>query len=153
MLQSYLVQALFALLYYFVLILILRLAGKRLAGQTTTFDLVVNIQMAVVLQVTLLKEGSANALVFVATVFVTHLTVSRASARWPGLRAVIRGAPRPLVRGGVVIEKALAEERVTREDLLAGLRKLGFDAPEQVELAVLEETGHISAVPLEKKTA
>jgi uncharacterized membrane protein YcaP (DUF421 family) len=153
MLRSYLVQALFALLYYFVLILILRLAGKRLAGQTTTFDLVVNIQMAVVLQTTLLKEGLANALVFLATVFVTHLTVSRASARWPRLRAVIRGAPRPLVRGGVVIEQALADERVTREDLLAGLRKLGFDAPEQVELAVLEETGHISAVPLEKKTA
>jgi uncharacterized membrane protein YcaP (DUF421 family) len=153
MLQSYLVQALFALLYYFVLILILRLAGKRLAGQTTTFDLVVNIQMAVVLQTTLLKEGLANALVFLATVFMTHLSVSRASARWPRLRAVIRGAPRPLVRGGVVIEQALADERVTREDLLAGLRKLGFDAPEQVELAVLEETGHISAVPLEKKTA
>jgi uncharacterized membrane protein YcaP (DUF421 family) len=146
-------QALLALVYYGALILMFRLAGKRLAGQTTTFDLVVNIQMAVVLQTTLLKEGLANALVFLATVFMTHLSVSRASARWPRLRAVIRGAPRPLVRGGVVIEQALADERVTREDLLAGLRKLGFDAPEQVELAVLEETGHISAVPLEKKTA
>lgn len=153
MMSSYAVQALYALLYYAALILILRLAGKRLAGQTTTFDLVVNIQMAVVLQTTLLKEGLPNAVVFLVTVFVVHLTTSRACARWPRLRALVRGAPRPLVRGGVVLEQALAEERVTRDDLLAGLRKLGFDKPEEVDLAVLEETGHISAIPLGKKPA
>lgn len=149
--NGYLIQALYALLYYVALILLMRLAGKRLAGQTTTFDLVVNIQMAVVLQVALLREGIPNALVFLATVFTTHLTVSRASARSPALRRLIRGAPRPLVRAGVVLEHALAEERVTREDLLAGLRKLGFESPADVGLAVLEETGHISAIPLEKK--
>lgn len=39
---------------------------------------------------------------------------------------------------------------MSRAELLAGLRKLGFASPEEVELAVLEETGHISAVRLEK---
>ncbi len=149
--RGYLIQALYAFCYYFALVLLLRLAGKRLAGQTTTFDLVVHIQMAVVLQTTLLREGIPNAIVFLAVVFATHLTVSRATARWPGLRRLIRGAPRPLVRGGEVLERALTEERVTREDLLAGLRKLGFESPAAVELAVLEETGHISAIPIEKK--
>jgi uncharacterized membrane protein YcaP (DUF421 family) len=149
--RTYALQALCAVLYYAVLILILRLAGKRLAGQTTTFDLVVNIQLAVVLQATLLKEGLGNALVFLVTVFVLHLTTSRACARWPRLRVLVRGAPRPLIRGGVVLEQALVEERVSRDDLLAGLRKLGFDKPEEVDLAVLEETGHISAIPMAKK--
>jgi uncharacterized membrane protein YcaP (DUF421 family) len=32
----------------------------------------------------------------------------------------------------------------------AGLRELGFASPDEVELAVIEETGHISAVPFEK---
>jgi hypothetical protein len=35
---------------------------------------------------------------------------------------------------------------VSRDELLAGLRKLGFESPDGVHLAVLEETGHISAV-------
>jgi uncharacterized membrane protein YcaP (DUF421 family) len=35
---------------------------------------------------------------------------------------------------------------MTRAELLAGLRKLGFARPDDVKLAVLEETGHISAV-------
>jgi len=50
-------QASYALAYYVGLVVIMRLAGKRLAGQTTTFDLVVLIQMAVVLQSTLLRPG------------------------------------------------------------------------------------------------
>ncbi len=146
-------QALYAVLYYAGLVLILRLAGKRLAGQTTTFDLVVLIQLAVVLQTTLLEEGVANAVVFLLTVLVVHRVVAQACARSPRLRRILRGEPRPLVTQGVVLDKALADEGMSRAELLAGLRKLGFASPEEVELAVLEETGHISAVRLEKAEA
>jgi uncharacterized membrane protein YcaP (DUF421 family) len=146
MLPSLALQALYALGYYVVLVIILRLAGKRLAGQTTTFDLVVLIQMAVVLQMTALQPGPAHAAVFVATVFVAHFGLARLSARHEGLRHLVRGAPRRLVSQGNVIDRALEREGISREDLEAGLRKLGFDSPAAVELAVLEETGHISAV-------
>ncbi len=143
-------QALYAVLYYVGLVLVLRLAGKRLAGQTTTFDLVVLIQLAVVLQTTLLGEGVANAVVFLVTVLALHRLVAQACAQSPRLRKMLRGEPRELVTRGVVLDDALAEEGMSRADLLAGLRKLGFASPEEVELAVLEETGHISAVRLEK---
>ena len=49
-----------------------------------------------------------------------------------------------------MLADALTAEGMSRAELLAGLRKLGFASPEEVELAVLEETGHISAVRLEK---
>jgi uncharacterized membrane protein YcaP (DUF421 family) len=143
-------QALYAVLYYAGLVLVVRLAGKRLAGQTTTFDLVVLIQLAVVLQTTLLGPGVARAAVFLVTVLALHRLVAYACARSPRLRKMLRGQPRPLVTQGTVLEDALATEGMSRADLLAGLRKLGFASPEEVELAVLEETGHISAVRLEK---
>ena len=139
-------QAAYAFLYYLGLLLMSRLAGKRLAGQTTTFDLVVLIQLAVVLQTTALQDGTANAAVFVVTVLATHIGLSRACARHGGLRRLVRGSPRRRVADGTVIDRALAEEGISREELLAGLRKLGHDSPEEVETAVLEETGHISAV-------
>jgi uncharacterized membrane protein YcaP (DUF421 family) len=143
-------QALYAVLYYVGLVLVMRLAGKRLAGQTTTFDLVVLIQLAVVLQMTLLGEGVANAVVFLVTVLALHRLVARACAHSPRLRKMLRGQPRELVTRGVVLDDALAAEGMSRAELLAGLRKLGFASPEEVELAVLEETGHISAVALKK---
>ena len=143
-------QAVYAVLYYLGLVVILRLAGKRLAGQTTTFDLVVLIQLAVVLQTAVLGEGPARAAVFLVTVLVVHRLNAQACTRWPAVRRLLRGEPRPLVTQGVVLDDALAKEGMSREELLAGLRKLGFASPEEVELAVLEETGHISAVRLEK---
>ena len=143
-------QALYAAVYYLGLVLIVRLAGKRLAGQTTSFDLVVLIQLAVVLQTTFLGEGVPRAIVFLVTVLALHRGVAYACSRSPRLRKMLRGEPRPLVTQGAVLDDALAAEGMSRAELLAGLRKLGFASPDEVKLAMLEETGHISAVRLEK---
>jgi uncharacterized membrane protein YcaP (DUF421 family) len=141
-------QVLLAVAYYAVLILLFRLAGKRLAGQTTTFDLVVLISMAVVLQTVTLRAGALNAVVFIATVFGAHRLLAIICARSPRVRRFIRGAPRPLVFRGRVSDEALADEGLSYPELLAGLRKAGFRHPSEVQLAILEETGHISAIPL-----
>lgn len=141
-----LLQAVKALAYYAALIVIMRLAGKRLAGQTTTFDLIVLITLGVVIQSTALQQGWPNALVFVGTVFAAHLGLAALCARSTWVRHQVRGKPSVLVRDGQVVEKSLQREGISRDELLAGLRKLGYDAPEAVKLAVLEETGHISAV-------
>ena len=149
MLDELLLQAGKALVYYAVLVVIMRLAGKRLAGQTTTFDLIVLITLAVVIQSAALGEGTLNAVVFVVTVFAVHrgLAVWCAHSTW--IRHLVRGKPSVLVREGCVIEQALNREGVSRDELQAGLRKLGYDSPASVKLAVLEETGHISAVGME----
>ncbi len=143
-------QALSAAAYYAGLVVLMRLAGKRLAGQTTTFDLIVLITLGVVLQQSALRPGIANALVFVGVVFALHRGLSLASSRSRRLRWLVRGRPRPLVVEGRVSEEALAEEGMSPDELLAGLRRLGYDSPRQVRLAVLEETGHVSAVPLDR---
>jgi uncharacterized membrane protein YcaP (DUF421 family) len=143
-------QALSAVAYYAGVVLMMRMAGKRLAGQTTTFDLIVLITLGVVLQQGALRPGTANAVVFVVVVFALHRGLSLASSRSPRLRWLVRGAPRPLVVDGRVSEDALADEGMSHDELLAGLRRLGYDSPAQVRLAVLEETGHVSAVPLDR---
>jgi uncharacterized membrane protein YcaP (DUF421 family) len=139
-------QVAMALLYYLSLILLVRLAGKRLAGQTTTFDLLVLIGLGVTLQEVMLDPGKQNALIFCITVFATHLALARACARWKWLRVLVRGGPRPLVRNGQILEQALRDEGMSVDELKAGLRKLGYETPDEVDLAVLEETGHITAI-------
>jgi len=146
MLEELLVQAVKALAYYAVLIVIMRLAGKRLAGQTTTFDLIVLITLGVVIQSTALQDGWHNAVAFVVTVFAAHRGLAALCAHSTWIRHRVRGKPSVLVRDGQVIDAALRLESMSREELLAGLRKLGYDSPDAVKLAVLEETGHISAV-------
>lgn len=145
-LEAALQQIGYALGYYVALVVIMRLAGKRLAGQTTTFDLVVLIGLSVALQQIALQRGLVNTALFIATVFSVHWALAAACARSSWLRRLVRGAPRPLVRHGQVMHDALADEGLSYADLLAGLRKLGFEGPDKVALATLEETGHISAV-------
>ena len=152
-LTDLLLQAIKALAYYAALIVIMRLAGKRLAGQTTTFDLIVLITLGVVIQSTALQDGWANALVFVITVFAVHRGMAGLCARSTWIRHLVRGKPRVLVRDGVIVEDALQRESISQEELLAGLRKLGYDSLAPVKLAVLEETGHISAVGVEDASA
>ena len=147
-----LMQALLGVVYYVGLIVILRLAGKRLAGQTTTFDLVVLISLGVVLQQSTLRPGTANAFVFLITVFGLHRGLAAWCARSAKVRRLVRGVARPLVRHGVVSYAALEDEAMSYEDLLAGLRKLGHSSPEGIRLATLEETGHISAIPFQTTT-
>ena len=124
---------------------IMRLAGKRLAGQTTTFDLIVLITLAVAVQRTRHSRMAERRGVRRNRISGSpRLAALGAKSAW--IRHLVRGKPSVLVRDGQVIDKALAREGISREELLAGLRKLGYDAPEAVKLAVLEETGHISAV-------
>jgi len=139
-------QALKAFGYYGALIVVMRLAGKRLAGQTTTFDLIVLITMGVVLQSAALTTGTSNAVVFVVTVFATHKLTAFLCARSTAIRHLVRGKPRRLVQDGRIVPGALDAEGISEEELCAGLRKLGYEAPGDVLSATLEETGHISAV-------
>jgi uncharacterized membrane protein YcaP (DUF421 family) len=144
-----LLQAGLALLYYVLLVVLMRLAGKRLAGQTTTLDLVVLISLGVVIQQALLGPGRLNAVVFVATVFVAHRAIAVASARSRVVRELVRGRPAVLIEDGKVRQRALEREGLSLADLEAGLRKLGYQDPKEIKIAVLEETGQISAIPLE----
>jgi uncharacterized membrane protein YcaP (DUF421 family) len=144
--RSLAMQAVMALAYYLILIIIMRLAGKRLAGQTTTFDLLVLITLGVTVQSALVGDEKPEIAVFVITVFSVHRLLARVCKRSATIRHLVRGRPRALVRDGAVIPEALDAEGVSHDELLAGLRRLGFEQPQEVRLAVLEETGHISAI-------
>ena len=149
--EDFSLQALKAGGYYIALIVLLRFAGKRLAGQTTTFDLIVLITLGVVLQTTALDNGTPNALVFVATVFALHKLIALWCAKSDTVRHWVRGKPRVLVRDGQIVEGALTREGISEDELLAGLRKLGHEHPMKVKLTTLEETGHISAIAVDSK--
>jgi uncharacterized membrane protein YcaP (DUF421 family) len=93
-----------------------------------------------------LLPGRLAAGIFLVTVFVEHMALASLCRRYRGLRRLVRGAPRPLVQDGRVSFEALEDERMSYDELLAGLRKSGYASPADVRIAILEETGHISAV-------
>ena len=134
---------------YVVLLLLLRVGGKRKVGQLSIPDLVLvllianGVQNAMVGQNTSLVAG----IVAAVTLVVLDRVADILEARSDRARKVLEGEPRLLVHDGVILPRALKEEDVTEGDLLGAIRQHGLRGLEDVGLAVLETNGSISIIP------
>jgi uncharacterized membrane protein YcaP (DUF421 family) len=134
-----------AVIYLLVLIGV-RLSGKREVGQMTPFDLVLllllsnSVQNAMTGPDTSLVGGVVAATVLlVLNYFVADL--SGANRRF---RKFIQGQPSMLIHDGEVIEAHMAKEHVSMDDLERALRAHGISDYHQVAIGVLEVDGSIS---------
>jgi uncharacterized membrane protein YcaP (DUF421 family) len=138
---------------YLVLLVLLRLAGKRELGQMTPFDLVVLLVIANAVQNAMVGPDTsltAGLLAAATLVFVNGL-VARLGLRASWLRRRLIGSPALLVHDGRLLSDHLRHEGVPEEEVMEALREHGVDDLHQVKLAVLEVDGTISIVPAEAR--
>ncbi len=134
---------------YLVILIGLRLAGKREIGQMTVFDLVVLLLLANAVQNAMVGPDTSLAGGILASVvlLILNAVVARLRLRWPRLRRIVEGLPTLLVLHGEVIADHLRREGLDQETLEAALREHGVANLSDVEMAVLETDGSISVVP------
>jgi len=134
---------------YLVILIGLRLAGKREIGQMTVFDLVVLLLIANAVQNAMLGPDTslAGGILAAVVLLVLNAVVARLRLRWPLLRRLVEGSPTLLVLRGEVITDHLRREGLDQETLEAALREHGVADLSEVEMAVLEIDGSISVVP------
>ena len=133
-------------LVYALLIVGLRLSGKRELAQLNPFDLVVlltlsnTVQNAIIGNDTSVTGGVIGAL----TLLGVNWIVVRFLFAHPSLERVVEGHPTVLIDNGEIREDGLREELITRAELDAAAHRQGFDSLEHVDRAVLEPSGVIS---------
>jgi uncharacterized membrane protein YcaP (DUF421 family) len=134
---------------YLVLLVALRVAGKRALGQMTPFDLVVlliisnAVQNAMVGPDTSLNGGQLAAVALLAL----DRVVDRLALRPGRLRAAVIGSPTLLVHDGQLVDEHVRAEGLTDAEVLQALREHGVDDLVSVKSAVLEVDGTVSVVP------
>jgi uncharacterized membrane protein YcaP (DUF421 family) len=135
---------------YLVILIGLRIAGKREIGQMTVFDLVVLLLLANAVQNAMVGPDTSLAGGILAAVVLLGMSViiARLRLRWPQLRHLVEGTPTLLVLRGEAIADHLRREGIDQETLEAALREHGVKDLEDVEMAVLEIDGSISVVPV-----
>ncbi len=143
-----------AIIYVF-LVIALRIGGKREVGQLTTPDLVVLLVVANGVQNAMVGENTSVFGGIVATVVVIALAkvVSMAVSRSRRLERALIGEPRILIIDGVPDPKAMREEEIGMDELLAALREHGVEHVNEIHLAVLEVDGSISVIPAQPGAA
>src|SRR5450432_1772161 len=133
---------------YAVVLIGVRLSGKREVGQMTPFDLVLlllisnSVQNAMTGPDTSVLGGIATA----ATLLAVNHFVAAISGSNRVLRKVIEGEPTLLVHDGEIITAHMNKERVSMDELERALREHGINNYHDVALAVLEVDGSISCL-------
>src|SRR5438309_10688934 len=134
---------------YVVVLVLLRVAGKRELGQMSPVDLVVILVIANAVQNAM--TGGDNSLiggVIAATTLVAVNTgFSRVGHRVPYLKHLFESEPTVLVEGGKLIKRNLERENVEEDELLMAAREHGIEELAGVDAAYLERDGSISIIP------
>jgi len=134
------------IIVYVFLILGLRLAGKRELAQLNPFDLVVLLTLSNAVQNAIIGDDNTvtGGIIGAATLLLVNHVVVRYLYSHERLDRLVEGDPDVLVDNGVVNEKALRRELITRGELEAAAHKQGFATLDEIDRAVLDPGGSIA---------
>ena len=137
------------LLFYFALILVIRLLGKRQVGQMEPSEFVVTILIANLASVPLEDWDLPvwGGLVPMGIVFVCERLISTLCLKSIRARRLLCGKPVILIENGHLLEENLRRTRVNLDELSGHLREQGILAMETVQFAILETNGSITVFP------
>ena len=134
---------------YIVIVIALRLFGKRAAGQLSTLNLVVLLIVANAVQNAMVGENTTliGGLLAASVILGLDLALNRIADHWRPLREWLDGVPSLLVENGVVDAAALREEGVSDRELATALRQNGLLTAAEARAVYLEPNGAFSVIP------
>jgi uncharacterized membrane protein YcaP (DUF421 family) len=130
---------------YLGIALALRLAGKRDLAQLNSFDLVVTLLLANVVQNAIIGPDNSltGGLLGVAALLALNAGVVRFVGRHDWAVRAFEGGSTPLVKDGRYIDSALRRAGLRRADIEVALRQQNANGPDEVAEATLTPGGAI----------
>jgi uncharacterized membrane protein YcaP (DUF421 family) len=130
---------------YVVLLVMVRVTGKRTVGQFTPFDLLVVVLLSEAVSNSLNggDESLPGGLIVAATLVALDMGIALLTSRSAKADTVLQGKPVLVGRDGEIYNDVLRRERVPVADVEQALRGADCDL-EEMRMAVLEPNGEIS---------
>lgn len=138
---------------YLVLILAIRMMGKRQIGQMEPSEFVVTMLVANLASIPMQDGGIPlfSGLVPIITVLGLELVLSYLSLRSIRLRKLLCGKPVILIENGNILQGNLRKTRITLDELTGHLREKDVLDLQSVQYAILETNGNLSVFPYPKE--
>lgn len=133
---------------YLVVLLGIRLSGKREVGQMTPFDLALLLLISNAVQNAMTGPDTSvlGGIAAAGTLLILNYLIAELSGGNRRFRKFVEGQPSLLVHDGEVLTAHMAREHVSMDELKRALREHGIGEVKDVALAVLEVDGSISCV-------
>jgi uncharacterized membrane protein YcaP (DUF421 family) len=128
---------------YLVLVVLLRIFGKRELAQLNPFDLVVLLSLSNTVQNAIIGDDNSvtGGVIGAIALLAINWLVVRLLFRSPRLTRAFEGRATVLIRDGQLDEKALGRESLSRADLLSVIHRQGFSGIHAVKRCELEPNG------------
>lgn len=128
---------------YLVLVVLLRLFGKRELAQLNPFDLVVLLSLSNTVQNAIIGEDNSvtGGIIGAVGLLGINWLVARTLYSLPRLRRFFEGRSTVLVRDGKIDHHAVRREALTVEELMEVIHRQGFEHLAQVRRCHLEPNG------------
>lgn len=132
---------------YLLLVLFMRLTGKRQIGELQLSELVVTLLISELATVHICDpEIPLIGVVFPMLVIVSlEIIASFLVTKSPFFKRLLEGTPSFVIKNGVIDQKELQRQRISLEELLGMLRTQSFSGLSNVGYAIMEQNGQLSA--------
>ncbi|MGQ0592918.1 MAG: DUF421 domain-containing protein [Gammaproteobacteria bacterium] len=142
-----------ATVVYFFLLLVVRIAGRRMLSEMTTFDFVLLLIVAEATQQGLLGNDSSvtNAFLVIITLIGIEISLTALKQRSARIEKWIDGVPSIIIEDGRPLKDRMEKARINEQDILSAARiGYGLERMDQIKYAVLERNGSISIIPKQR---
>lgn len=142
-----------SILLYIIVLVVMRLMGKREIGQLQPFELAISIMIADLASTPMADAGIpiTNGIIPILALLVMHLLISVLNIKSIRAREILCGKPAILIYRGRIDEKTLKKERFTVNELEERLRGSNVVNIGDVEYAILETSGQVTVIPKPEK--
>lgn len=140
------------IILYFLLMVGLRLMGKRQIGELEPSELVLTLIISDLASVPMQDFGIplVNGVFPIVTLLCLSMLLSFFSLKSIRFRKLICGCPAVIIRDGKILQHNMARNRITVDELLEELRSQGYSDLTAVKYAILETSGQVSVLPYTK---
>ena len=132
--------------FYFFVMTMYRIMGKREVGQLGVVDLIVSILIAELVAISIENTSDSifMTIIPIGLFVVLEIALAKLALKSKKVRTFFGGKPSIIIDRGKVDYKEMVKQRYTMDDLLFELRQKSIKSLETVEYALLEPNGKLS---------
>ncbi|MBQ9730925.1 MAG: DUF421 domain-containing protein [Bacilli bacterium] len=139
------------ILFYVLLILILRIMGKREVGELSIFDVVVFFLISELFSLAIDNDTKLINVIFpIALIVILQILTSFLALKNDKFRNLIDGKPVIIIKNGVINQNELRKQRYNIDDLFLQIREHDVDSFKHIAYAILETNGKLSIITYEE---
>ena len=144
--NEYLIVGLKTVLFLIIILVIIRIMGKRELGELNVFDIIISFMISELFSNAISNPNSSIFLAIfpIIIIFLVQVSISFVVLKFQKIRSLIESEPTIIINNGKIDYKEMKKQRYNTSDLLLQVREKSIEDLNDINYAILEINGSLS---------